>query len=230
MKLKAPLTALFGLACLGAPVAHAAPGAHPVRILGPGTYYRMDVPKDLKGAWWVLYKEKESGSWMLKLAMTEIRPSAMKADSKGRQSGVEIGVSGLEDAMLLIRNLPANAGGTLVVAESVATTGKEGAEQRATGAFRGEPFAIWSEAMGSLFALRLESGGVNQVLCLLPDCEDCTWDLLWAGDLDGDGKLDLLVASTGEKSRGTLRLFLSSAALPHQRMGLAASHGWTFGD
>ena len=176
----------------------------------------------------MLYREGDA--WLLKLALAELRLVAMEADIRGRMSGLEIGVAGLEDALLLVRNLPANAGGALAVAESLATAGKESADQRATGTFRGEPFAVWAEAMGSLFALRLESGGVNQVLCMLPDCEDCTWDLLWAGDLDGDGKLDLLVASSGDKNRGTLRLFLSSAALPHQRMGLAASHAWTFGD
>jgi len=38
------------------------------------------------------------------------------------------------------------------------------------------------------------AGSAPQVLRSLPDgCNDCSWKLLWVGDLDGDSKLDFLV-------------------------------------
>lgn len=38
------------------------------------------------------------------------------------------------------------------------------------------------------------------------------WHLRWAGDLDGDGQLDLLLAADHHSNLSTLRLFLSSRA------------------
>jgi hypothetical protein len=49
-----------------------------------------------------------------------------------------------------------------------------------------------------------------------------TWYLLWAGDLDRDGKLDLYLELGGGVG-GDRRLFLSSAAKKNEAVGLAAS-------
>jgi hypothetical protein len=76
----------------------------------------------------------------------------------------------------------------------------------------------------------METGGLEQVLFLNPACDACGWELMWGGDLDGDGKVDLLVATTDQKSYGTLRLFLSAAAEPGQALQQVASQRWVFGD
>lgn len=44
------------------------------------------------------------------------------------------------------------------------------------------------------------------------DTDDGSWQVLWAGDLDRDGRLDLLVAATRKYSVGQEWLFLSSMA------------------
>lgn len=41
---------------------------------------------------------------------------------------------------------------------------------------------------------------------------DAEWGLIWAGDLDGDGELDLVVDASSEHAGATLMLFLSSAS------------------
>ncbi len=61
--------------------------------------------------------------------------------------------------------------------------------------------------------LVLVSGKVEQVLYSLDDCgNDPNWYLLWAGDLDRDGKLDLYASVNQHYNVSERRLFLSSQA------------------
>ena len=61
-------------------------------------------------------------------------------------------------------------------------------------------------------ALVLSVGGVEQTLFQQNDGDLDGWNLRWAGDLDGDGKLDLLLDADSHYARQTTRLFLSSKA------------------
>lgn len=61
--------------------------------------------------------------------------------------------------------------------------------------------------------LVLEANGMRQILRYLKDgCNDCYWTLLWAGDLDLDGKLDFYLDLTGHYNIQNHVLFLSSQA------------------
>lgn len=61
--------------------------------------------------------------------------------------------------------------------------------------------------------LYLQAGETKQVLRYLQNgCNDCYWTLLWAGDLDLDGKLDLLLDLTHHYNVEDRVLFLSSQA------------------
>jgi hypothetical protein len=62
--------------------------------------------------------------------------------------------------------------------------------------------------------LTLHVGVITQKLISISMTEHdaATWQLLWAGDLDGDGKLDLLFDLSTHSGAGARRLFLSSAA------------------
>jgi hypothetical protein len=61
--------------------------------------------------------------------------------------------------------------------------------------------------------LVLTSGQSGQVLYSLQGCgDDASWSLLWAGDLDRDGKLDLYVNVTQHYNISERKLFLSSQA------------------
>ena len=61
--------------------------------------------------------------------------------------------------------------------------------------------------------LVLTSGQSGQVLYSLQECgNDPSWSLLWAGDLDRDGKLDLYVNVTQHYNISERKLFLSSQA------------------
>lgn len=60
--------------------------------------------------------------------------------------------------------------------------------------------------------LVLSRGGVEQVLYQHAEGDTDGWLLRWAGDLDGDGQLDLLLTADHHSNLSTLRLFLSSKA------------------
>lgn len=63
---------------------------------------------------------------------------------------------------------------------------------------------------GSSLVLQ-ESGYDAQVLRTLPDgCNDCSWELLWVGDLDNDSRLDFLIDVSDHYNVRQPTLFLSS--------------------
>ncbi|MBI1760021.1 MAG: hypothetical protein HYR56_01160 [Acidobacteria bacterium] len=65
--------------------------------------------------------------------------------------------------------------------------------------------------------LLLTDGVITQVLCSLEgEVSDIDWDLKWAGDLDGDGKLDLYADLNSHYNMTARKLFLSSQAKPGQ--------------
>lgn len=219
------LRALLALAAL--PV-HAGPPK--VQILGPGVYYRHEVPGDLSGTWMAL--AKAGNGWAVKPVRVQATPVTMAGDRTGRASGLRVQPQGLEEALLLVKGLPGMTEGPVMAADGEPARQEPIARQRSAGRFEGTPYELWSETLngGKDYILRLEHAGKAQMLFLDRNCDECSWDLLWAGDLDRDGRLDLLLAASGEDNQGSLRLFVSTQAKEHQRVAPAATHRWTFGD
>ncbi|HEY9402552.1 MAG TPA: hypothetical protein VIQ24_07645 [Pyrinomonadaceae bacterium] len=60
--------------------------------------------------------------------------------------------------------------------------------------------------------LILSTGAKSQVIFSVEQPDDAGWSLLWAGDLDGDGKLDLYMDLHNKYNSSQRRLFLSSQA------------------
>jgi hypothetical protein len=218
-----PLTAMPG----PKPVPNAT-GA--VRILAPGTYAKPEVAKDAAGVWWALVKEGEA--FTLRPAWVKAAPIALAEARPKVMDGVEVTTPDAEEAVLLVRGLKLEARPVLA-ADGLQVVGNSAGDQKVAGRFQGEPFEFWSESMGEKTAraiLRLKMGSVTHALLVLEDCDDCTWDLLWAGDLDGDGRLDALVGTTHPHNKGLMRLYLSTRAKAPSMAALAATHAWDFGD
>lgn len=75
----------------------------------------------------------------------------------------------------------------------------------------------------------LESGGVNQVIKQVPAAispdRNIIGSLIWAGDVDHDGKLDLSVNEFNEKGATLVDLYLSTKAVRGKLVGFAAGFG-----
>ena len=71
----------------------------------------------------------------------------------------------------------------------------------------------WKDGLPKNAKLVLTSGNSSQILYTLDQCgNDPGWSLIWAGDLDKDGKLDLYVTVNQHYNVIERRLFLSSQA------------------
>lgn len=228
-----PLLFAFATVLSAVPKPRPKPGpaiAGAVRILAPGTYAKTEIARDAAGVWWALVKEGDLFS--LRQAWVKAAPLALAEAKPKVMDGVEITTPDAADAVLLLRGLKLEARPVAAAAE-LKVEGNEAGAQKVTGSFQGEPFELWSESMGERSAkaiLRLRMGSQTHALLVLEDCEDCTWDLLWAGDVDGDGRLDALLGTTHPHNKGLMRLFLSSKAKEPQLAALAATHAWDFGD
>jgi hypothetical protein len=73
-------------------------------------------------------------------------------------------------------------------------------------------------------AVTLTQGGTTQMLYLPEgqafDCDAPHFSVQWAGDLDGDGRLDLVTTFSPKYSWYPRRLYLSSSARPGELVGL----------
>ena len=71
--------------------------------------------------------------------------------------------------------------------------------------------------------LQFKHGGKTQTLFQWPGgLSDQRGELVWAGDLDGDGRLDLVIDHSSRSNTSDLTLYLSTWALPGQMVGKAA--------
>ena len=73
----------------------------------------------------------------------------------------------------------------------------------------------------------LSDGGTPQPVARLADRDDGHPALLWAGDLDGDGRLDLVLDESDHYNVTETTLYLSSTAAPGALVGRAGRHRTT---
>lgn len=91
------------------------------------------------------------------------------------------------------------------------------------GKFKGQAFTLryLNPAPGTFDsgALVLSVGGRDQIFTKI----DPDWQLEWAGDADGDGKLDLIIGSTGEGGGSKSDLYLSTLSKDGGLLGYSAT-------
>ncbi len=189
-------------------------------LLVPNTYHGDEAPTKPGTGWLALVAV--GGIWRLE-------PTVVKAtrivdeivDEDGQKTGIKIS-SGYPNTLVLLR-MPGIQAGKV---DTPAIRFKDNPRELTTTtpatkiSFKGEEYFV----QVSRKRIYLKKGENKTQLFDLSADDENSASLLWAGDLDGDGKLDLLFLYGGQNSSG-ICLYLSKNAPQGALVKQAACHG-----
>ena len=188
----------------------------PVVIIEVGIFHGEDIPELPQTQFTGLFRQGDS--YVLAMATVSVAPAVDElVDKPGEMTGKEIKIAGPGEAIFAISGNPmANMGSVRTASAGQALDLLRSAH---TWEFLGQNYKLGTVNAGAEESgfkgaqLQFSSGSVNQVLFELPEGgDDPGWTLMWAGDLDGDGKLDLYMDVSDHYNVSEKRLFLSSLA------------------
>jgi len=224
------------IACLTVVLLHAAlvAAAEPYAILRPGAYHCEEVTVDTDAAWWGLYIDGDGG----RLEPVDIRVERVHdpvVDDDDEATGIRVSVAGAATPEFLIRGL-ADATARPVHTAYVGRRFLHPGEMQRIGqigeylsfvaasgsAEAGEYGPTFEEYTLTLWYRRSGRPEVQEIATLDSFSIDGTPELLWAGDLDGDARPDLIFDLRTHYNMSELALFLSSEAGPEEVVALVA--------
>lgn len=184
------------------------------RLLAPGTYHEGEVAPGSAGAWWALCLDGEGPA----LTPVEVEVTPAFDEMTDTPTAEEVQAEGCTHPLVLLR-APGLRAGPLTQAQQGPQTDFVGSRSLRLG---GRTYRLEAELEEARLGVRLTEGGHTQALYTTDAGDDPHWELVWAGDLDGDGALDLVLEAAHHYNRRTLRLFLSSAAHGEELLGEVA--------
>jgi hypothetical protein len=197
-----------------------APPAEQRRLIEAGTFHANEVSDADAGAWLGLFPEGKGYAWRdATVDVKTVRDDTV--DGPDQSTGREVSVRGGGHPVFLVRGgehlRVASVAGFRELELRALRNGDQiklniGTQQfvlRVANPRRGGD----ADMAGS--SLELASNGITQTLYSAPEnANEPDWEILWAGDLDGDGKLDLYVQLGDERI-----LFVSTQAASGQLVG-----------
>jgi hypothetical protein len=208
-------------------LAHAEQPVEEWGFLIPGEYHGDEAPEKPGKNWFAL--AVVDGRWLLEptiVRATQIHDPVL--DAEGGKSGIRISSKHL-NAVALLRGPALRAG--KVATPNIRFTDKASSNnitwrQPLHIEFKGSNYRIMV-AEGDIFLAKGKQRTRLSDLTVSKD-QDSDWSesasLQWAGDLDGDGELDLIISYSGYNRSGAC-LFLSSMGFPNELVGHVACHG-----
>lgn len=209
----------------------AAADAPPIELLRPGQFHGHEVTAQDGELWWALVSRGDS----FVLEQREIRVQAahdVLLDEEGERSGKRVEARGTGQALLLLRGVPGLRAGPveaqrpepkqLFPGQTCSLTVADGGWLLASGSAAVGPRPN-SEFLVRDYGLWLENPSSRQRLAAFAAVDTAPPELIWAGDLERDGKLDLIIELGNHYNVTEWVLFLSSAAGPGERVGRVAS-------
>jgi hypothetical protein len=203
------------------------------RLLHPGTFYESQIEAGIEGQWLALvpYGSRDE------LESREVTVRRIPDKDDPILNEVEILVRGLEQephTVFLVRGVAALA--PAVVREARIECGSCALpepdlviERQVRLSLDGKNYDLEvnpldkTQTLDRTSILTLRSGDRRQVLYRFSDEPDePSWPVLWAGDLDRDGRLDLYMDLSRKYSMSRRVLFLSSKAAGNDLVGEAA--------
>ena len=230
-----PLASVFGTILVRMPLRAAflcaavlwgfRPPADEPRLIETGIFHAGEVADADAGAWLGLFPNEKGYAWHdVVVNVKPVRDEAV--DKPNQRTGREASVVGGARPVFLVRGgedlRVASVDGfreleqrALLNGDTIKLTiGNEQFTLRVTNPRRHAD----ADMAGS--SLELASNGVTQMLYSAPeDANEPAWEVLWAGDLDGDGKLDLYLQLGDHYNVAERILFVSTKAAPGQLVG-----------
>lgn len=210
----------FALIIACALISSCADSAGASNILQLYDYHGDEVKASARQAWLGLYNGS-NGKATLKPAKVSITivHDAIVDQTPTEKTGKRISVAGKEKPTFIFSGIPELKAGN-VIATSVTKDHmsikdtfkiKVGATQ-ATLTAKAKEIPKDKEFVSN-YTITLESGGVRQQLYYKEKvCIEYSPSLMWCGDLDGDGKVDLIIDVATDGNSSDVTLFLSSKA------------------
>jgi hypothetical protein len=223
------LVLALALALLVSPCVHAQRAGAGVRLVETGGFHGSEVSALTGETWLGLYVSKGRSALVPSVLTVEPVHDAVVDEEEGQMTGKAVSVNRKTDPLFLVSGADALKPGPVVTshARELALTdtsdvrltlaGEEYRLRVASKSRRGERAMFFDDAR-----LVLSKGKVSQVIYDLRGegeleeesgaRETVEWKLLWAGDLDGDRRLDLYVQVSWHYNIAQRKLFLSTGA------------------
>lgn len=194
----------------------------PPTLLLPGPHHGDEVPLNADGAWWAICGPP--GARRLKQVTVSVRIAADPAvDAASQETGAEAVARDCDEPLAFLRNVPglrerALTEGTVAPIQNGASALRYGKTELALRRLRdGESgFRIELLAEGKKQTLFSAETGFSE------GAEP--WRVSWLGDLDGDGRADLMLEASEHENVGQTFLFLSGAAKPDALLERVAAY------
>lgn len=174
-------------------------------------------------------KDKQFELRSTKISITLVNDQIIDEDPR-MKTGRKVTIAGKGEPLVLIGGVPALKPGKVVTSDVIAKERMDigqtlklniGAKQSTLTVSGIKKDAEWRTG----YKVVLQSGGIKQTVYERNQVADSSFpSLLWAGDLDGDGKIDLLMDTTDNYNVRQLTLFLSSKAKPGKLVEQVATH------
>ena len=202
----------------------------PGRMLVP--WARQVDSSDVDQSWFALRRSGKGSELVATKVKYSSAPGVCGEETGGRSAEPEI----RGDWLALLRALPGLTAGPVTsatISDSsnkyfVAPAGKTTFGDTIRIQLGGKSSAIRSEPAGK-YGLRLlfDAAGKSVTLYSAKTQDEGDWSVIWAGDIDRDGDVDLLLSATRKYSVDVWYLFLSSLGKGAERWLPAAAYGET---
>jgi hypothetical protein len=179
-------------------------------LLTPGTFHGSEV-QAADGAPFLALCEAGTELRLVRLRVHPVEDSLLDRDG-GVPTGKE--VSAPCDPVVLFRDVPGPREGSVervqVTATEASSTGPVSGPDSARFELRGKTWHLARTLLGETgYRLTLHGGPEPVVLYEAQTTDEGDWGVLWAGDLNRDGRLDLVLRTSRHYNVTHLRLWLS---------------------